>query len=156
MDSVNLWNGESSCNEWKQAVVFEDFDAALLTPDCEFVVDFTGSKGPFKHTVEMIFQGMDGGPEWARVSPVVEMDGKAYFRYTDIIGAWGGEDFALLHKVYVGDAGCELCVTNVAYNDHPTAPKKGLEIKVDKKKLLIGAAAVVAGVLLLKKLKRKR
>lgn len=108
--ATEIWSGTASSSSWGQAIKLTPAEFKLSSMDDETIicVKFTGK------TPELIVQGTENN--WAKVSPYGVYDSVAYFRYTDLVSAYGaGDEILNAWSVYVGDTGGSMTISRIAY-----------------------------------------
>lgn len=119
---ITLFNSVSSSKPWGQALEIVTkknggwLDPYIMTPNGYFYVEYSGYR---PSCIEFILQSWSGGAKWVKVkrSKTVTINGHyfAKFKYSDVVAAYGSNNFSTLDKVYVGASNQYITVYNVKY-----------------------------------------
>ncbi len=97
-----------------------NFDPTWMTSDSEVIVEYTYEGNSSSSPVELIWQTWEDGPNglnpdakgtWNKISPYEYTDNMAKFSYSDIVAAFGTDNFDTVYAIDVGDSGVKLTVT---------------------------------------------
>lgn len=97
-----------------------NFNPTWMTSDSEVIVEYTYEGNPSASPVELIWQTWADGPNglnpdakgtWNKIAPYEYTDNTAKFSYSDIVAAFGTDNFDTVYAIDVGDSGVKLTVT---------------------------------------------
>lgn len=99
-----------------------NFNPTWMTSDSEVIVEYTYEGTASSYPAELIWQTWDDGPNgvnpdvagtWNKVAPYEYSDTQAKFSYSDIVAAYGTDNFDTVYAIDIGDAGVKLTVTSM-------------------------------------------
>lgn len=169
-DNVQLSVDDAvTASNWSQSLKteYKAFDSSRMTENSEIIVTYTcnniNKNSGTKYPVELVFQSWEfpdtpmadaGGNVWAKVAPAAYSDTEATYKYSDIVKAYGTDNFDLVSAICINatDRAEIICtgvtITNCKDKGTHIIPKTEKKLDDKNKSPIVLIIGITTGVIL--------